>query len=273
LGKFDNIIIISDVDGTFLGKGSRIVPKNVEAIKYFNQNGGRFTFISGRNPVEFISMISQLTELVNLPVGCCNGIYLYDFFSERALTDITLDGNSLYSVLKDYCDNPDRTIEIFGVHASDFYGFNENDLKFVSQYPERCHIISAEDLKTTPLNKISIIGKKEEIFDIRDNIIQKYPESFYSLHSLPYAVEFIKKGTSKACTVEKIRELTSDKNVKIFAIGDYQNDTEMLSAADFSASPSNALPEISAITDIHVCDHDEGAIADLIRIIEEKYIG
>ena len=273
MGKFDNIIIISDVDGTFLGKDSRIVPENVEAIEYFTSNGGKFTFISGRNPVEFLSMIPQITKLVNLPVGCCNGIYMYDFNTECSLTDITMDGDALYNVLADYCKRADRKTEIFGVHASDFYGFNNNDLKFVSQYPERCHIISIEDLKTLPLNKISIIGEKEEIFSIRDDIIGKYPESFYSLHSLPYAVEFIKKGTSKACTVEKIRELISVKNTKIFAIGDYQNDIEMLQAADYSVSPSNALPEISAITAIHVCDHDRGAIADLIRIIEENYIG
>ena len=35
MGKFENIIIVSDVDGTFLGKDSRMVPENLEAIASF----------------------------------------------------------------------------------------------------------------------------------------------------------------------------------------------------------------------------------------------
>ena len=30
--KFDSIIIVSDMDGTFLGKGARVIPENIEAV-------------------------------------------------------------------------------------------------------------------------------------------------------------------------------------------------------------------------------------------------
>ena len=32
MGLFDNIIIVSDIDGTFLGKNGRVVPENLEKI-------------------------------------------------------------------------------------------------------------------------------------------------------------------------------------------------------------------------------------------------
>lgn len=273
MGRFDNIIIISDVDGTFLGKDSRIVPQNINAIKHFTENGGKFTFISGRTPVEFLELIPQVPELANLPVGCCNGIYLYDFQNQCPLMDITLDNEVLYKAFLPYLKKNNGKTFIFAAHGSDFYGFSQKDFEFVSKFPERCHLITPEELKTIPVNKIVVLGEKHDIFPMRDEITEKYSDYFHSVHSLPYAVEYIKNGSSKASTVERIREISADKKTKIFAIGDYQNDIEMLNAADFTASSSNALPEISAITQIHVCDHDTGAIADLIRIIEEKYIG
>ena len=49
MGKFDGMLICSDFDGT-LFIGSQISDKTVEAIKYFQENGGRFTITSGRYP-------------------------------------------------------------------------------------------------------------------------------------------------------------------------------------------------------------------------------
>lgn len=46
--KFEGYLIVSDLDGTFLGKQSRIVERNVEAVRYFTENGGLFTFATGR---------------------------------------------------------------------------------------------------------------------------------------------------------------------------------------------------------------------------------
>ena len=47
MGIFDGILIASDWDGT-LCKEKRIPDKNIEAIRYFQQNGGAFTVCSGR---------------------------------------------------------------------------------------------------------------------------------------------------------------------------------------------------------------------------------
>ena len=62
-------------------------------------------------------------------------------------------------------------------------------------------------------------------------------------------------------------EAEEGKNVTVYAIGDYDNDADMLSKADFSACPQNASPEIMAIAGLHVASNNEGALADLIRRI------
>ena len=50
MGKFDGILLCSDFDQT-MGIGGVVTPDNCKAIEYFQQNGGLFTIISGRNPL------------------------------------------------------------------------------------------------------------------------------------------------------------------------------------------------------------------------------
>ena len=78
MGKFDNIIIVSDIDGTFLGKGSRMVDRNLEAIRYFQREGGCFTIATGREIMNIPSVIPCIAEICNIPVIACNGACIWD---------------------------------------------------------------------------------------------------------------------------------------------------------------------------------------------------
>ena len=78
MGKFDGIIIVSDIDGTFLGKGSRMVPENVEAIEYFKKEGGAFTIATGREIMNIPSVVPNVGELCNIPVIACNGACIWN---------------------------------------------------------------------------------------------------------------------------------------------------------------------------------------------------
>lgn len=44
----NNVVIVSDIDGTFLGAGGKLVERNLTAIRAFQRAGGRFTFATGR---------------------------------------------------------------------------------------------------------------------------------------------------------------------------------------------------------------------------------
>ena len=47
--KFENILLLSDIDGTIAWNSEYIPPENIEKILYFKENGGHFAFSSGRN--------------------------------------------------------------------------------------------------------------------------------------------------------------------------------------------------------------------------------
>jgi hydroxymethylpyrimidine pyrophosphatase-like HAD family hydrolase len=75
-------------------------------------------------------------------------------------------------------------------------------------------------------------------------------------------LEFLPKGASKGMALKKLKSLFPDRT--IICVGDYQNDMDMLLSCDIPACPANALPEVKAISQIQLCHHSEGCIADLI---------
>ena len=96
MGKFDGVLLASDFDNTILNTerprrtGCPIPPisqRNVEALRYFMDNGGRFAVATGRALPAFRMFAEQVP--MNAPAVVCNGGALYDFKIQNG----TLSGN------------------------------------------------------------------------------------------------------------------------------------------------------------------------------------
>ena len=85
MGKFDNILIVSDIDGTYLSEKRETVPRNVEAILRFKGEGGTFTFATGRMVTTFLVAIPNVRELTDFPIALNNGTCLYDFHADAPI--------------------------------------------------------------------------------------------------------------------------------------------------------------------------------------------
>ena len=76
MGKFEGVLICSDLDGTFIGAGDAI-SVNKNAVEYFIEEGGRFTFATGRNIAHLLN--SELYTIINAPACLLNGSVIYDY--------------------------------------------------------------------------------------------------------------------------------------------------------------------------------------------------
>ena len=77
MGKFDKILICTDLDGTLFRNDKTISSENIKAIEYFKQEGGIFTFVTGRMPFFVFDVYEAVKP--NGPIGCVNGAGLYDY--------------------------------------------------------------------------------------------------------------------------------------------------------------------------------------------------
>ena len=82
---FSNFLIATDLDGTFLNKDVKVVPRNLEAIDYFRAHGGLFTVNTGRAHTTLLSSIPDAARVLNAPGALCNGAYLYNYQTKEFL--------------------------------------------------------------------------------------------------------------------------------------------------------------------------------------------
>ena len=87
----------------------------------------------------------------------------------------------------------------------------------------------------------------------------------------PY-FEVVPKGISKATAIIKLAEILNAQKGNIFAIGDYYNDLEMLKAADISAVTADSPQDIKEIADYITGPCKDGAVADFIDYLTEKFM-
>ncbi|MBR2371049.1 MAG: HAD-IIB family hydrolase [Clostridia bacterium] len=276
--NFDGILIMSDMDGTFLGKKSSIVPKNIEAIKYFINNGGRFTFATGRPSFEFNRLVPMVRDIVNAPVATANGSCMYDFRDECAVDNVYLDVEPTLEMLnyvkvnhpeinaRFFSNTNILSEEISGRLAVIWPTLNNKD------YYKICGPIANWECKKWIKGIFTSIY--DDMDDFRLDIIERYGDTFEFNRSSKRLLEFQRIGCNKASRVEWLREYYKLQGVgiTIVAAGDYENDLGMLKAANIAVCPANAIGTVKEISDYCLCNPNEGLIADIIEKIEQGII-
>ena len=97
--KFENIIIASDLDGTFLSTSCGEVKRNIEKINYFTENGGTFTFATGRIAMHVQNTLPEASGYVNAPVVACNGMQLFDLNMGEIIKQTFVDPELHYNTI------------------------------------------------------------------------------------------------------------------------------------------------------------------------------
>lgn len=274
--KFKGILIVSDIDGTFLGNGSRVVPENIEAIERFKAQGGLFTIASGRMYLNVKTVVPEPAKLLNAPAIMANGTCLYDFSAEEIIDYAPLDkdltARALAWVRESFPTVGIRVSTLTGFVTDRLTGFIKKDL---APYPNTVRVIT--DGVWCPRDevwlKIVFRDEAQVLEDVRAGLEKRFPGAFeYGKSAMRY-LEIQMSGCNKASMLVKLRKLAEDKlgrKVTVCACGDYENDLAMLGAADISACPENAIDKVKNIADLCLCHCDKGFIAALIDRLGEK---
>ena len=97
MGRFDGILMVSDLDGTLLCTDKSISARNLEAISHFEAEGGLFSFVTGRPPIAMTPVLEQLSP--KIPFGCLNGGGVYDHHKE-CFVERTLISRDVFSLVE-----------------------------------------------------------------------------------------------------------------------------------------------------------------------------
>ena len=272
---FSNFLIASDLDGTFLCEG-RMVARNLDALERFRAGGGIFTIATGRAHLNVRSAIGEPTDVINAPAICDNGAYLYDFERGQSLQQDLLrpaDAAELIAFAKS--EFPHVRFSAVGVSSIR----TEEDADCVARDlltydKEAVCVAPAATWPTDDWYKFLFLDDEPaHLAAVAKAIPRRFGERLSPTCSSTWILELQYPGINKALGVQKLKKhLNGSKKRTVIACGDYENDTQMLKAADVAVAPENALQEVKDVADLVLCHCSKGLIANVIEAIEQGRI-
>ena len=272
MGKFSDILLTVDYDRTLTAPDSTVPRRNIEAIRYFMEEGGAFTVNTGRS----LPMIRSFRDRipVNAPLLLYNGSAAYDLREEAFLFSHEIHLPMQEVVQTCLRELPEMVLEVQARDAH--YGFREDPMW--EALCDRCgcpwgSAAPGDDLG--PFLKFTLYGQirtpvLSDLFeaDEEDEAVIRaamaklralFGDHVEVFRSAARILDVHTRGVSK---LRSARELQTQLGRKtLVCVGDGENDVNMLSGADFSWCPADA---VVADRYENVCRCADGAVADVI---------
>jgi len=267
MGKFDGMLICTDLDGTLLGSDRKISAENIRAIEYFKSEGGFFTFVTGRMPF-FVSYIAENIN-PNAPFGCINGGGLYDWNKKHYIKKTEMPQKVSGLVRFVYETFPHIGIQINTFDKVLFRRDNRAMADFRKSTQVENLVCYGEDVGE-PIAKIVFGIDEEKDVETLANALNTHPlaDGFEFIQSEKTLYEILPKGTNKGAAITNLCQYLNVDVHKTIALGDYYNDIPMFEKAGVGVAVANGCADAVEAADYVTVSNDENAVSKIISDIE-----
>lgn len=261
------VLLITDMDGTFLPTNKIPSEGNLNAIKRFQNAGGKFTIATGRAHQATTQYFEYFN--VNFPMIMFNGGMIYDIESDKSIYDVfvpSITKEITADILNEFphlgCEVLTDKVNVINANDTE-----KNHIKICKVTP------NFTDIEHIDNNwyKVLFADTKENLDNVEAYISKKsFSDVDFVRSDLNY-FEILPQNSSKGSALMAMRKLCNIEDYTIVAIGDYNNDIEMIKEADLGVCPANAVDSVKEIADLVLNETcDENAIASVIDYIFSK---
>lgn len=270
MALFSDVLLTVDFDRTLTAPDNTIPQRNLDAIRFFMEEGGAFTVNTGRSLPMARLFMDRVP--VNAPLLLYNGAAAYDVNTGTfpILHPIALEQSETLRRFMELC--PQGVVEVQGVDAHYTFSHNE-DWEAIYRAMGCAYGYSTPDGDMGPFLKASVccpdrnvvkalfVGTPEHnrLFDGYERTLRERFPQLSVCRSTPVILDIQTAGVNKGLAA---RELVQSMGRRILVcVGDERNDLTMLDMADYAFCPADAL---LAPCYENVCSCSEGAVADVI---------
>lgn len=238
-------LVVTDLDATLLDNNSKISKENIKAIRYLKDKGVQFGIASGRTKyvIKNISNEHGIYDLIDIMIGT-NGVEISD--------------KEIISDSRDYYLHKDIIMEIYNqfknydismaLYDGDIMYINKVNKYAIIDRDENSYKLIIEPNLEKVINKdyprLMLIGEPELLDEISKIMSETKDINYNFFKSYHFFLETVAKDVSKGRTLKLYCETHNIDMKNVLALGDNNNDIEMIALAGYGIAVDNATEEL-----------------------------
>lgn len=253
-------LVALDIDGTTADSRGNVCGRVLDAIRAARAQGHIVCFVTGRADTDIVA-IDEAVQLVDYVV-LNNGAKIVRVSDGKVLANELIDAKEagrliLYGLKKNF--------HIYLIDGKDWYvnRCTAGTDAYAQEVGSLPHLFS--DLSQIPLHHIegfTIVGDAHRIC----KFVQDQGYRLRAVASQKDCVDILNRGSDKWNGIKKLLCITGIGRDDVIAVGDYDNDIEMICHAGTGVAVANASEQVRRTADyVAVHDNDHGAAADVIE--------
>ena len=268
-------LVAIDCDNTLIKHNGEIHQDNIRAINMLLDKGIKVVIATGRNDILVKDYMDEAGFKEEVVIGC-NGASIRDLKDNsiiqlnyipkdtmKKIIDICLENNiegKMYTLTESYSTSEESCRDELKSDLSHY----TKELTMSLEYKFEKDLYSLIDKKE--FLKLVIIEHNEEKLLKIQSIFRKL-EDISAVRSAKVCLDIMKKGVSKGSALKDYVNMLGIKQEEVVAMGDSENDLEMLNYANFSVAMGNAEDFVKEVCDMLTLTNDEGGVAHAIHKI------
>jgi len=264
----DYKLIAFDMDGTLLTSDKTVSDKTMEALYKVKEAGKEITISTGRNMCEMAGPLSGLPMVKY--VMAISGALIMDVFNDAVIYSISLE-KEIYNQIFDIVGDEDVMYHIHSdlsimqkdkvTHTADYNMGAYQDM-FMKITTKADNIREYCNQNNPNVYKLNLYCRSTEQREMLYERLKGLPiEMSYAETA---SLECSPKGISKGSGLKKLCEHLGITIDEAIAVGDAENDLEILKTAGLSVAMGNAKDIVKQTAAVTVSDNDHDGCAEVI---------
>ncbi|NJP98693.1 HAD family phosphatase [Nonomuraea sp. FMUSA5-5] len=249
--------IVTDLDGTLVGRDLAMVPASRDALRRFRAAGGQVVIATGRMERSALRYYEELG--LDGPAILYNGARTVNLATGSVGRSCSLPPEAWKTLLAMFDDLPD------GVHPVAFSGgqaYAVERAPALRDYARRDGITLRDPGDWTALPA----GDVTKCMLIGDPLPDPHIPGTVTTRSEATYLEILPEGATKGSALRELAAAAGVPPREIAAVGDNPNDLDMIELAGLGAAVGDGHPALRAAADVVVRACADGAVAHVVEL-------
>lgn len=257
--------IVIDLDGTLLDSSKNISTQTLRTLRRAHEQGLRILLATGRSLRATERYIRELGLFH--PLICYNGSCVYDpltgkdlfhtRMSERVCSELLSIEDTVNCSFHAY-----RRHEVHAIHS-------ERHSEYLKQmlHAQDSNDTDITSLETYEFTKAVFVGDFPDTEQVRRHLSKTFTDSIHQVYSRPHFFEVMSSNATKGDALRLLLEHEGIEAERVMAIGDENNDLEMLRMVGHPVAMGNGTKQVKEAARYHTTSCDEEGVARIIERI------